>query len=52
MLLICFSIDDHVISYTSDTWHTKKNSITFSLEHILCNDGTHWKPCPLEMSNV
>ena len=23
-----------------------------SMEHILCNNGTHWKPCPLESSNI
>ena len=52
MFLIHFSKDNHIISYSSDAWHTEENCIKFSLEHILCYDGTHWKSCPLEPSNV
>ena len=52
MFLICFSKDSHIISYSSDTWHTEENCIKFLLEHILSYDGTHWKSCLLEPFNV
>ena len=52
MFLISFSKNDHVICYSRDSWHAEENCIKFSLEHILCNDGTHWKSCPLDPSNV
>ena len=35
MFLICFSKDNHIISYSSDAWHTEENCVKFSLEHIL-----------------
>ena len=38
MLMIGFSINDHVIGYTSDTWHTLENHIKLPLENIMCND--------------
>ena len=47
MFFISFSEDNHIISYSSDAWHTEENCIKLALEHILCSDGTiqslaHW----------
>ena len=52
MFLIISSINDHVISNSSDTWHIKEDAVEFPLENILSNNGTHWKSGPLKPSNV
>ena len=52
MFLVIPSIDDHVISYACDSRNAKEYCIQFPLEHILCNNGTHWKSSLLKSSNV
>ena len=54
MFLVISSIDDHVISYACNSRNTKENWKIgkFPLEHVLSNNGTHWKSSPLKFSNV
>ena len=52
MFLVISSIDDHIISYASNSRNAKEYCIQFPLEHVLSNNGTHWKSSPLKSSNV